>query len=348
MKAATIGDIARMVGVSKTTVSRVITSKGYVEEGTRKKIEAAIKELNYTPSLLARSLSKQQTNTIAVIIPEVENPFFSNILKGISDVLYSRNMTMVLCNTNNDYIKDESHLLLLKQQRIRGLIFTPAIDYSSPEMFNHIKNLLYDLNAPVVLLDRHIEGVAYDSVLYDNYSSTYMAVKTLAECGHKTIGIVTGDLNLSIGRERYKGFVDAMKKYSLELDERFILRGDFTIDTAYRLMKPLCYRNELPSAIIASNNLSAYGTLKAIFEQGLKIPNDISFICVDRLEWIDVFHKDISYIGRDVEKMGRTAAELLLKRIVDNRIPTEKTLMMPFPFMLGSEKLYDKNRKSKI
>ncbi len=312
MSRITIHDIAQLAGVGKATVSRVLNSSGYVSEETRRKVEKVIQEHTYTPSAMARNLSKRASDTIGVIIPEADNPFFAEILKGISGVVDANNLTLIFCNTDNMMDKDLKALHTVCRQQVLGLIYTPAIDYRLPKQRAAVSELLNKLRAPMVLLDRPLGDKEFDGVYTDNYSGAYAATQALISAGHRRIGVIAGDLELSIGRERMKGFQKALTDAGLEVEESFIIKGRFDTSTSYRLTQQLLTGKNLPTAFFAANNLSAYGFLKAVFEKGLRIPEDLGFISFGRLGNLNDLGFRLSYTDRDVIGMGVEAMRLLL------------------------------------
>ncbi|GAA0182283.1 LacI family DNA-binding transcriptional regulator [Clostridium sediminicola] len=341
MPSLTIRDIAKLAGVSKSTVSRVLNNTGYVNVDTRRKIEKVIEENDYTPSATARSLSKQETNVIGVIIPEADNPFFGEILKGISDVADKNSLSIIFCNTNNDEEKEKNALRMLKEQRIKGVILTPATDEKLIQFDSHNKEFIGLVNAlevPVVLLDRDIDYNDWDGIFIDNKKGAFDAVNVLIKAGHKKIATITGDLKLKIGRERLEGYKEAFKHHCMEIDERYIFEGDFTTDTAYKLAKRIINMEEPPTAVFTSNNLSNLGFLKAIFETGLRIPEDIAFVGFDNVPLVDIFNINLSVVDRDTEKMGRMAMELLMKRLNDSNDEANSVIISPKLILKGSEK----------
>ena len=231
----TINDIARMAGVSKTTVSRVLNNTGYVNQETRDNISRIIEETNYFPSATAVNLSKRESTTIGVVVPEIDNSFFAEILQGITEVCDKNDLSMLCCDTQNNAEKEARALRMLSQQRVRGVIITPAITYTDPQASRTFKKLLSSLNVPVVMVDRELEGAQWDGVYYENFQSAYQATVELIKSGHRRIGILTGDLQLKLGQDRFKGFLQAMEDHDLPVAEKDILRGDFTTDTAYRM-----------------------------------------------------------------------------------------------------------------
>lgn len=337
MPEMTIHDIAKEAGVGKSTVSRVINGTGYVNAETRRKIEEVMKRNSYQPSSAARSLSKKESDTIGIIIPEANNPFFAEILNGVSQTVDDNNFTLILCNTSNDIEKDFRSLKVMLRQRVKGLIFTPAGDYSTSEQFDSLNSLLKQLRCPVVMLDRAIKNLQIDGVYSDNYNSAFMATEALIKAGHRKVGIIEGDLKLSIGSERLAGYEKALKTYGIKKDDRYIVPGNFDAETTYILMKGLLESGDLPTAFFISNNLSCSGFLRAVYEKGLRIPEDIAFIVFDKVIGQDFLNMKFSYIERDVPYMGRMAMKLLLKRFEEPARTNECIIMEPTLKLLGSE-----------
>jgi len=337
MKNMTISEIAKLAEVSKATVSRVLNSTGYVSEATRNKVKKIIRENSYTPSSTARNLSKQENDTIGVVIPETGNPFFAEILKGISHVVDANNLTLIYCNTDNNAEKDIKALKLLRRQRVRGLIFTPAIDYKSSEYNETIHTLLANIGAPVVILDREFDNLRFDGVYSNNFRGAYMATEALIKAGHRKIGIVTGDLNLSIGRERFDGYKQALYDNNITVHKKYILEGKFDKDISYGKTKEMLNEKVRPTAFFVSNNASSAGFLTAVFEKGLNIPQDIAYIGFDKVDGIEILAQKFSYVERDVLSMGTDAMKLLLKRIDNPSGEKTQIIIQPYLKLMGSE-----------
>lgn len=338
----TIKEVAELAGVSKSTVSRVLNNNGYVNDETRMKIEEVIKTHNYFPSASARNLSKRETNTIGVVIPEMDNSFFGDILRGITDIVDQNDLSLFYCDTNNDASKEEKALNMLKHQRVRGVIITPAIDYSEANTSKKLRKLLNDLNVPVVVVDREIENSQWDGVFYENFQSAYRATEVLTQQGHKKIGTITGDLQLKIGRDRFSGFKQALEDYDIKLDEKYIYYGDFTIERAYQLAKNMFTSGDMPDAVLTSNNQTSLGFIKAARECGMELGKDMGIIGIDHVKVLDILGYNLSYVTRDSEEMGRVAMRMLLDRM-KNPNKERKLCIMPYKLVLkGSEKVCSK------
>ena len=336
----TIKTIAEKCGVAKSTVSRVLNNSGYVGKETREKIENIMREYNYSPSAMARNLSKQESNAVGVVIPEADNAFFGEVLRGISDVVDENDLTLLFCNTCNDLNKELNALKMLRNQRVRGLILTPAAEYDTKERIKNLRQALKAINVPIIILDRTIENSEWDSVSFDNYHGAYLATQTLINAGHKKIGVITGDQGLRIGRERYRGYLQAMSDHNIEHNSDYIYKGDFTSSTAYEITKKMLANGDYPDAIFLSNNLTAIGFFKAFFEAGLEFGKDICCIGFDRVEALDLFNLNYSYVERDAVNMGRIAMNMLLDRIKNPKgsMLTRREYIIPANLVLkGSE-----------
>lgn len=334
----TISEVARLAKVSKATVSRVLNKNGYVGEDTRKRVEEVIKKFHYTPSASAVNLSKQESNTIGVVVPEIANPFFGQVLHGISEAINPTDFTLLYFNTDNDSLKEERALQTLGKQRICGLLITPARDFDTKSIFRLCEKLDW-LNVPTVIMDRDFLHSKWDGVFFENYQSGYCAGKELILAGNKSLGIITGDLNLKIARERYEGFIQASKDYGCPIEDRFIFSSDFTIEGGYWATKQLLAAQDRPQAVLTCNNLLTLGFLKGITEQGLHLGQDIALIGIDQIPELDFINFNLSYIQRDAEEMGRQAVRVLLERI-NNPSLEQQICKLPFSFVRqGSEAL---------
>ena len=220
-----IKDIAQIAGVSSATVSRVINDSGYVSDATRKKVTEIIKKYDYVPNLTARSLSKKVSSYIGVVIPDIENEFFSKMTTGISTVAGSGDFNIQLLNSNEDIEIENKFLQGIVGHDLAGLIIAPVARdnvYCRDRL-----NLLHSQGLPIVLIDRDIDGLELPSVFVDNINSSYDAVKALLDEGHRKIGIITGPMNSKPGRERYLGYLKALKDYDIEINPNYIVNGDF-------------------------------------------------------------------------------------------------------------------------
>jgi LacI family transcriptional regulator len=335
----TIKDIAKKANVSVATVSRVINNSDKVKDGTREVVLQAMEELNYIPSDVARSLSKKETNTIGVVVPDINNPFFGQVIKGISSIADKEDLYMLLCDTDENEQKELKFLEMLKRQRIRGLIITPTMDN---DKFNpEYVSALSKLDVPIVLLDRDIKYSNYDGVFLDNINGAYEAVNCLINEGHKKIAIISGPISSKPGRDRLRGYKKALAMNGIEANDSYIFYGDFKIDSGYKLTKQILKMENPPTAIFVSNNMMNLGCVKALNELNLNVPEDIGLIGFDEVETFEIMGINVSVIARPMAKMGETAMRILLERLNDmnsKEHQAKRVMLYPKLKLKGSEK----------
>ena len=316
----TINAIAKKAGVGKATVSRVINNSGYVKAETREKIEKIMEELDYLPSSVAKNLSKRRSDLIAFIVPQIENAFYAEVLKCISNVIEKEGYTLIVCNTDNDTAKDLKALETIYKQKAAGIIYTPVKEYSDKEEDLPFWKLFSKIDFPCILLDRPLcnTKIKFDQVLSDNYQATYTATQALIDAGHSNIGAVFANINNYVSKKRYEGFKKALSDNGLRLiKSQVAICEKVTYEQAYVKSKRLLGLKERPTAVFCGNNICGVGFLKAVFEQGMKIPDDIGYIGYDDIPILNVFGNHYSCMNRNLETMGQKAARLLLERIED-------------------------------
>lgn len=330
MKNINIKSIAQEAGVSRTTVSRVLNNSGYVNIETQKKVDQVIKKYGYTPSAFARYLHKGHSDIIGVLIPEIENPFFGEILKVISREAENHSLSMICFNSNNDGNKDIHALVTMKNYRIKGLIYTPAVDYQTEKERQRISNLLNDIAAPVILLDRKMDYYKNaDGVFFDNFSAAYQATKALIEAGHTNIAIINAELNRVLARERQAGYLKALAEFSLKTKDDYIFLGDYTVETSYELAKKCLTLKDRPTAVLTCNNFTSLGFMKAANELGIHLKEDIVCVGFDRLNELEIMGIPFNYIERNTQEMADKAVDFLIKRLAAPERPYSQHVIMP-------------------
>lgn len=334
----TIKEVAELAGVSKSTVSRVLNNNGYVGEETRKRIEAVIQEYQYRPSATAVSLSRQEGSTIGVIIPEIDNSFFGEVLKGINEVADQNDFSIICSDTQNSGEKELKAIGAMEQHWVRGVIITPAMGYGDYESVNKLKAALAKLDVPVIVVDRDFDYSPWDTVYFQNYESGYLAAESLIHAGSRKIGIIQGDMQLKIARERFRGYQDAMMANGIEPDEQYILKGNFTVERAYQLTKEMLEQKELPDAMVTCNNRTSVGFLKALIEKGLEIGKDIGVVGIDQVPMLDILGFPFSCVSRDTIEMGRMSMRLLMERMEAPGLPRNIRVVPCKLELKGSEK----------
>ena len=334
---ANIYEIAKEAGVSIATVSRVINNRGSVSEKSRKKVNDVIARRNYVPNGNARSLSTSKSTTIGVVVPDINNPFFSQLLQGITRAADEQGLHVVLFNTDEDPQREHQILLSMREQRLRGIIATPVAE-SDPVTIERLTEF-EGLGIPVVLLDRQVKNAAFDRVLTNDEQGVFRAVSELIRLGHKRIAIITGPDKSLPGRERLAGYLHAMREYGVPLVPELIREGDFMSKRAYQETLAVMALPIPPTAIFSSNNMTTYGCLRAFNELGLRIGVDISLIGFDDIDALSWLGYKLSVVNRAVPEMGEQAMRMLLYRFAqENGSENGKTTFFPTELILrGSE-----------
>ena len=227
--AVTIYDVAKQAGVALSTVSRVINNSGYVKQETRNKVYEAIKTLNYIPSSVARTLSKNESNNIAVVIPDITNPFFGEVIKGITKELDQTEFDLIFYNTNENIQKEYRALQAIIKNRVRGLIITPIAEMA--EENKELLKQIQEMGIPIVLIDRDIHGLNCDGVFVDNVTGAFEATKLLLNENHRRIAIIHGPLTSIPGRDRLKGYIDAYQSVNMRALRSLQYVGDFMFES---------------------------------------------------------------------------------------------------------------------
>ncbi len=334
-----IKELAEKIGVSSATVSRVINNSGYVSDKTRQEVLAAIEKYQYVPNDIARSLSTKSTRSIGVIIPDIENEFFSAVISGISQMAEVHGYNINFMGTNENVESEHAFLENVGRQRLDGVIIVPV---SQEDAITREKLLQIEKKGvPVVMVDRCVTGTNFEGVFVDSFSGAYEGVQALIREGHKRIATITGPVTSKPGRERRKGYVKALEDAGIEIRPEYIVSGDFRIDKAYRCTEQLLQLDVPPTAIFTSNNLTTMGCLKYFTEHNLKIGKQISILGFDDIEVLKIIKYKLSVVARDAKQQGIEAMKLLLDQLEHKNIPKKpRQINIPYQVILrGSEKL---------
>jgi LacI family transcriptional regulator len=306
---ATIADVAQRAGVSVSTAARVLSGSGYAGEQTRQRVLAAAEELGYVANHIARSLRLRYTNMIGLLIADVENSFYSVIAKGVESVCKEAGYHVVLCNSNDDPDEEKAYLKVLEGIRVDGLIVTPT---------SHNRRLLERLRQKgivIVQIDRRVEGLRSDAILVDNEAGAAQAVSHLIDAGHTRIGIMTGPLDVTTGRERLRGYERALEEHGIEGRPSLVRTGSFRRDHAIQDAKELIAADPRPSAIFAANNILAEACLIALADRGMRVPRDVSVVAFDDTPWMSMINPPVTTVRQPTQDMAHSGAELLLRRL---------------------------------
>lgn len=320
-------DIARRAGVAPITVSRVINNSGYVSQTTRERVEAAVKELGYVPNTIARGLRSKRTHTLALIVTDITNPYFTSMARGVEDVAGASNYTVIYCNTDESETKEEKYANMLAQRQVDGVLLVPACGNAKTINFFETN----DIN--VVLLDRRISRVNADIVCSDSVNGANRLVKLLIGLGHKRIAMITGPKDVSTSVDRVTGYQQALAEAGLNGNE-LIYYGAYNEQSGYELTNQAMQELPKPTAIFGGNNFIAIGALKALRDRKLDVPGDISVVGFDDLPE-SMFMKPFLTVARQrAYEMGKLATELVLKRISGEPSQGHRELILPIEIIL--------------
>lgn len=302
---ASIREVAKLAGVSPSTVSRVMNNTAKVDEEKKQRVLAAIEETGFQPNELARALFKKSSKIIGVIVPTIENPFFSEISKAIEEEAFQQGFRILLCNSNSDIEKEKMNIQMLSQMNADGLILMTHSDRTGP--------IIAECNLPVVILDRMLSGeggIAH--VESDHYAGGKIATEHLIECGCKNIVCIRGPQELSSGKKRYQAYKDVCEKYGIK--EQFV-------DCKYSYTAGLLAAEEVlekypeVDGIIANNDMVAISTYKVLHSRGYKVPEDIQLIGFDNIRFSHLITPEISTITQPIKEMGRLAVQIIIDHI---------------------------------
>ena len=303
---ATIGDVADLAGVSKATVSRVVNSTRAVSADRAQAVRDAVARLGYEPFGPAQALRQTRVRIWTVIIADIENPFFTSVVRGIEDVAHATGYRLVLCNSDGDVDKEASYLDIAIRERMSGVILAAASTRGS-----HIDRLLAD-GMPVVAIDRRLEGAKVDAVVVDNERGAFDATRHLLESGYRRVGCIAGPPEVSTSSERLAGYRAAMRNSGSRGDPSLVRRGDYREAGAYKATNALLDLADPPDALFVANNLMTVGAIRAINDHGLDIPTDFGLVGFDDSPVAELMRPTITVVSQPVHEIGRTAAELLI------------------------------------
>jgi LacI family transcriptional regulator len=320
----TIKDIAKRAGVSYATVSRALNNHPEINIETRKRITRIAAEIGYQPNAIARGLVKRETNTIGLLIPDITNPFYPEVARGVEDAANETGYTIFLCNTNWNQQREEHYLNVLRQKQVDGVIIAPASE--KPE---HLKKVISYWVKNMVFISRANLG-SVTSVLIDNVRGGHLAGEYLIAKGYQRIAFVGGLNDTSSNQERFQGYQEALEAAGRQLDPAYIVGGDFKRESGHQATKGLLQLDLRPDAIFAANDLLALGAIQAIREEGLRMPEDIAVIGFDDIEFASLPEIQLTTVTQPKYDMGKLALQTLVMQIKgDERVIPRKIMLEP-------------------
>jgi len=326
----TIKEVAKRANTSIATVSRVINNSSYVKEETRQKVLQAIRELNYQP--LTRQPVVRENQFIGLVVPDVSNPFFGKMARGLADAAGKFGYSITLCNIDGICGGEHDYLLDLIENRVDGVI------YASSHRIREVIKRARQKKIPLVMLDREIKYADINTVTIDNNYGAFVATEHLISLGHKKIAFIGGPKNFQISEQRRIGYEKALEKYGLSYDEELVYTGIFTMESGFKAMKQLLEDKKSFSALIAANDLMAIGAINCLNQHGISVPDDVSVVGFDDISIASTMEPKLTTVAYPIERISERSLELLMKQISNEDMSPEKITLFPKLVVRGSTK----------
>lgn len=323
----TIKDVARLAGVAPITASRVINDAGYVSEATRRRVEAAIEALGYVPNRIARSLRSKQTYTLALVLTDITNPFWTTVARGVEDVANGEGFSVILCNTDESELKEHSYVGVLLQKQVDGFLLVPA--HSDARSVTLIRKQ----GVPLVVLDRRVH-IPVDTVRSDSEGGAHQLTCHLLALGHRRIAMLSGPQHVSTAVDRVSGYRHALSETGVPVDERMVIYDTFTREGGYAMAQQVLELEPRPTALLAANNFIAIGAYRALREVGLRVPEDIALVAFDDLPPTFSMDPFLTVAAQRVYEMGQTATRLLLRRLREEMPDAPQEIVLPMDLVV--------------
>lgn len=317
----TVLDVAKRAGVAPITVSRVINNSGYISQSARERVQAAVKELGYVPNTLARGLRSKRTRTLALVVTDITNPYFTLMARGVEDVAGDADYTVVYCNTDESEAKEEKYANILAQRQVDGVLLVPSC--------GNVKTIKFLLtnNINVVTLDRRVSEMGIDSVRSNSEDGAYRLIQLLIGLGHKRIAVITGPKTVSTSVDRVVGYQQALMEAGLSENE-LVYYGAFNQQSGYEITHQAMRHTPRPTAIFGTNNFITIGIIKALHDLNVGVPGDVSVVGFDDLPESMLVQPFLTVARQPAYEMGRTATELLLKRISGDLVDAPQEIIL--------------------
>jgi LacI family transcriptional regulator len=319
-----IRDVARLAGVSVTTVSRVINRRGRTSKATEEKVWRAIEILQYRPNLLAQGLRSQKTRLLGLLVPDIDSPFFARLARYIEEAAYQRGYNLILCNVGEDPKKERHYLEVLLQRQVEGIIFPRVSDES---LLFRIPSLS---RVPYVVLDRTLEHEEAPTVKLDNLAAGALAASHLLELGHKKFACISGPQKITVCRERLEGFLARLAQEGIPSHDVLVVEGDFKIEGGRKAMETILSRSSPPFALFCMNDMMAFGAIQVAKEKGWRVPEDISVIGLDNNPLCEVFSPPLTTVAQPFDRIAKEGIALLCKLIEKKKIRKKSITVPPY------------------
>jgi len=314
-KRTTIYDIAEKLNITASSVSRALNNSSYVNEATKKLILKTAEELNYKRNTLASNLRKGQTKTIGVVVPRINQNFFSNVIAGIEEATYQKNYNLIICQSNESHEKEIKCVNTLINQHVDCIVISVSVDSND---YQHLQNVL-DQGIQLIQFDRVADELETLKVINDNEQASFEAVCHMIEQGYKKIALLEGPQNLNIFRQRKEGYLNALKKYNMPIREEFIIANAWTKELGAEATRKLLSLTDLPDAIFAStSDFSALGVLEVANDLAIKVPSELGICGYSNEAFTEITSPSITTIDQFSVYMGKTVANLYFQEMENN------------------------------
>jgi LacI family transcriptional regulator len=321
-RSVTIKDVALHASVSVATVSAVMNENKYVSPELAQRVRESIALLGYQRNSFARGLKTQISHSIGLIVPDITNPFYTNIARGVEDVAHAQDYSLILGNTDEDSEKEKRYLQLLESKQADGLIIA-ITDHS----YDYLQSLSLQ-HLALVSIDRSLFDLGVDTVMVENRTGARMAIEHLIELGHRRIGLVTGVRGIAPTEERLQGYTDALEKHGIAVDPDLIAMMRPRVDGGERGAMRLLALEDRPTALFLMDGTMVTGALQAIAQRGLRCPEDVAVACFDDFTWASVMRPHLTVVEQPTYEIGRQAAYLLFERL-QNRTRAPQEIRLP-------------------
>ncbi|RAS79054.1 LacI family DNA-binding transcriptional regulator [Priestia endophytica] len=315
-----MSDVAKLAKVAPATVSRVLRHPHLVSDETREKVQKAIHELNYKPNMIARQFRTKETKTILVVVPDITQPFFSQVLKGIQHTAAEHGYRVLLGDTENDVEQERELVDLMFQRQADGMILLTA--RMEEEKIEELSKQF-----PIVLACEYIDGLDVSTVSIDNIGGARKVTEHLIQLGHTKIAHIAGAMNVILSRDRLKGYKQAMISHDLEIHSSYIQEGESNLESGYHQMIRLLSLADPPTAVFVFNDEMAIGAIKAAKDSGLSVPQDIAIVGFDNLQMSSIIEPHITTIDQPKYEIGKKAMELLVHQMKGEPLKRKKFVL---------------------
>lgn len=326
----TIRDVAKLANVAPITASRVLSGSGYASAETRARVEQAAAALNYVPNMLAHSLRSNRTQTIALALTDITNPFWTAVARAVEDEANRHGYSVIFCNTDENEAKQRQYISMLLRRRVDGVLLVPAS--SSGDSVS----ALQEQGVKVVLLDRTLPGVLADVVRSDSLGGGEMLGAHLLARGHRRIAILAGPADVSVSQDRVAGLRKSLAGADMNLDEELIFFGHFTFESGCDMAQRALALQPRPSALFAGNNFIALGALRVLYDAGLRVPEDMSIVAFDDLPFTELREPLLTAAAQETHMLGKIAVQRLLARVVETESAPCVEIVLPTKLILRS------------